>query len=77
MTNGAMPVTRFARLDRAPPQSQAGDPGIDRSGLWITASLYSTAGRMAGLTGMAFLRLISVSPLLRVDPFPPSSPIPY
>jgi hypothetical protein len=25
MTNGAMPVTRFARLDRAPPQSQAGD----------------------------------------------------
>jgi len=35
-------------------------------------ALYPTAGRMAGLTGMArSLRLISVSPLLRVDPFPP------
>jgi hypothetical protein len=35
-------------------------------------ALRATAGRMAGLTGMArSLRLISVSPLLRVDPFPP------
>ena len=33
-----------------------------------------TAGRLAGLTGMALLRLISVAPCLRVMPFPPSPP---